>query len=68
MFFPSNIGKQTQISNVNLNEEKSYIAQKIEYISLEPIDVTKVYHLGKLIGIVYDGDLIQNAIDMEEAN
>ena len=67
MFFPSNIGKQTQISNVNLNEEKSYIAQKIEYISLEPIDVTKVYHLGKLIGIVYDGDLIQNAIDMEEA-
>lgn len=67
MFFPSNIGKQALISNVNLNEEKSYITQKIEYVSLEPIDVTKVYHKGNLIGILYDGDLIQKAIDMEEA-
>ncbi len=67
MFFPSNIGKQALISNVNLNEEKSYITQKIEYVSLEPIDVTKVYHKGNLIGILYDGDLVQKAIDMEEA-
>ena len=67
MFFPSNIGKQALISNVNLNEEKSYVTQKIEYVSLEPIDVTKVYHKGNLIGILYDGDLIQKAIDMEEA-
>ncbi len=67
IFFPSNIGKQALISNINLNEEKSYVTQKIEYVSLEPIDVTKVYHKGELIGIIYDGDLIQNAIDMEEA-
>ena len=67
MFFPSNIGKQALISNINLSEEKSHIAQKIEYVSLEPIDVIKVYHKGNLIGIIYDSKLIQNAIDMEEA-
>lgn len=67
MFFPSNIGKQALIANINLNEEKSYLAQKIEYVSLEPIDVTKVYHKGNLIGILYDAELIQKAIDMEEA-
>ncbi len=67
LLFPSNIGKQALISNVNLNEEESYITQKIEYVSLEPVDVTKVYHKGNLIGILYDSDLIQNAIDMEEA-
>ncbi|MGI6608021.1 MAG: peptidoglycan DD-metalloendopeptidase family protein [Erysipelotrichaceae bacterium] len=67
IFFPSNIGKQSLISNISLTEEKSYVAQHIEYVSLEPVDVTKVYHLGKLIGILYDGEIIDRAIDMEEA-
>ena len=61
-WFPSNIGKSLTIDSVAIKEEKAYINQTIDSISLKPTKITKLYDSGNLIGVLYDQNILKQEI------
>ncbi|MCR5067805.1 MAG: hypothetical protein K6A14_07070, partial [Erysipelotrichaceae bacterium] len=60
--FPSNVGRAQQVSDINVEQAASAVSQKIESLTMKPVEVTKVYYKGDLVGVMTDGSLIDQVI------
>ncbi len=68
MLFPSNVGQAKVIDDVSIISEENYIEQDIVGITLQPYEITKVYYQDQLIGVMIDGDLIDEEISNQQAS
>lgn len=60
--FPSNVGRAQEISDINVTQASSVISQKIESLTMSPVEITKVYYKGELIGVIMDSGLIDKVV------
>ncbi len=68
MFFPSNVGQAKVIDDVSIISEENYIEQDVIGVTLQPYEITKVYYQDELIGVMIDGDLIDEEIASQQAS
>ncbi len=60
--FPSNVGRAQQVTDINVEQAESAVSQKIQSLTMKPVEVTKIYYKGELVGVMTDGSLIDQVI------